>query len=92
MKRLPGFIIMLIFLAGNVVFFIPKISRSMNKLNKLEEHIEELDVKIVGYSKEINLYEEKISKMKNEFYREKMGRDKHKLIKDGEIIYRPANQ
>lgn len=91
MKRLPGFIIMLVFLAGNVVFFAPKISRSVNKLNKLNEQIRELDFKIVGYGKEIKAYEEKILKMKDEFYREKMGRDKHKLVKEGETIYRPAN-
>ncbi|MGL5542930.1 MAG: hypothetical protein ACRDB2_06325, partial [Fusobacteriaceae bacterium] len=75
MKRLPGFIIMLIFLAGNVIVFAPKISRSMNKLNKLNEQIKELDFKIAGYGKEVKVYEEKILKMKDDFYREKMGRD-----------------
>ncbi|MGL4403127.1 MAG: septum formation initiator family protein [Fusobacteriaceae bacterium] len=91
MKRLPGFIIMLIFLAGNVIVFTPKISRSINKLSKLNTHIGELDLKIAGYGKEVRVYEEKILKMKDEFYREKMGRDKHKLVKEGESIYRPAN-
>lgn len=91
MKRLPIFISLLIFLAGNGVFFIPKISRSVNKLSKLNDQIAELDLKIIGYGKEIKNYEDKILKMKDEFYREKMGRDKYKLIKEGETIYKPTN-
>lgn len=91
MKRLPIFIILLIFLAGNAIFFIPKISRSLTKLEKLNEQIREIDLKSSGYGKEIKSYEDKILKMKNDFYREKMGRDKHKLIKEGEMIYKPAN-
>lgn len=91
MKRLPIFIILLFFLGGNALFFLPKISRSLNKLEKLNEQIKDLDIKIAGSEKEIKNYEQKILKMQNEFYREKMGRDKHKLIQEGEQIYKPAN-
>lgn len=91
MKRLPTFVFLLAFMAGNAVFFMPKISRSLNKISQLDKQIKELDLRIAGYKKEIKSYDEKTIKMKSDFYREKMGRDKHKLIKEGETIYKPAN-
>lgn len=89
MKGVIIFLASIIFLGGNLYVFIPSIMRSYNKLEKLDRQGRDLDSKIIYYKQEITAYEDKIEKMKDEFYREKMGRDKHKLVKEGETVYKP---
>lgn len=89
MKNIIVFFMAAIFLGANMYIFVPSIMRSNNKIEKLDKQAKELDSRISFYKQEIAEYEGKIEKMKDEFYKEKMGRDKHKLIKEGETIYRP---
>jgi cell division protein FtsB len=66
----------------------PNIYRSYIRLTKLKIEREELTLKKEQYVEQIRIYDEEIEKLKQNFYREKIAREKLFMIKEGEKIIR----
>lgn len=84
--------IVLIGLLGiNIFIFVPQINRSYVKIKRIEKRINEIDSKVLAFKEEIKDYSEKIEKLKLPYYREKIGREKLQMVKEGEQVYKLAN-
>lgn len=88
MNRTISTLIFMVILAINVAIFSPQIMRSIVKINKMNLHLKDINVKILVYKEKIEDYNEKIEKLKNPYYREQIGREKLHMVNDGEIIYK----
>ena len=67
---------------------IPNIYRSYVRLQKLKNERAELTLKRDQYEEQLRIYDEEIEKLKQNFYREKIAREKLFMIKEGEKIIR----
>nr|WP_240934740.1 septum formation initiator family protein [Fusobacterium sp. FSA-380-WT-3A] len=78
-----------IFFSSIVVFaFIPRIYRSYEKITRLNAELTSLKEKKDILNENIKEYERDIKNLDNEFYREKLVREKLKMVKPGEEIYK----
>lgn len=72
----------------NLYYFVPYISRSYVKIEKLKREQVEIDKKIELVKKEIEEYNKSISTLEDDFQREKIARNKLQMVKEQEEIYR----
>ncbi|MGL6063615.1 MAG: FtsB family cell division protein [Fusobacteriaceae bacterium] len=91
MKKIIFSIVIVSFLSVNIIIFFPQIQRSYTKIKRIEKKIEEIESKSLGLKEEIKDYSEKIEKLKIPYYREKIGREKLQMVKEGEEVYKLAN-
>ena len=92
MKKYIKNIIILIFLSINIFIFIPQIKRSLSKIYRLDKSINEIDSQIEGISEKILEFDERILDSKIDFYREKIGREKLQMVREGEKIYKEIKE
>lgn len=81
-------IIISIIIGGNCTVFFPQIARSHIKYSRNMKKINELDVKILALKEQIDEYSKKVGELNDPYYIERIGRDKLKMVKEGEKIYK----
>lgn len=91
MGKYVVYTILLAFVGANIYMFFPSIQRSRVKMERIDKRVLEINSKIAGYDEKIAEYDEKIGKLKIDFYREKLGREKLQMVKEGEKIYKVTN-
>lgn len=72
----------------NLYYFVPYISRSYVKIEKLKREQKELDEKIEVAKEKIEIYNNKIDTLEDDFQREAIARNRLQMIKESEEIYR----
>ena len=72
--------------------FLPQISRSYVKINKLNNEKKMILEKIQLEKNRIKEYNNSIEALENDFKREQISRDRLQMVKEGEEIYRLINQ
>lgn len=82
--------IVIVAILGKLPSTISQIIRSHTKYNKNKSRINEIDVRILTLKDQINEYTEKLEDVKSEYYVERIGRDKLRMVKEGEKIYKLA--
>lgn len=87
MKGVISFILVFLFIGGNLAKFGPQIVRSKIKIEKNSKKIMELEIEKKILIQEISEYQEKLGALNTPFYLEKIGREKLKMVKEGEKIY-----
>lgn len=87
-----GKIACIIFTVIVLYMSLPQIYRSCVKINKLKAEKNQISEKIQLEKSKIEEYNNSIKALEEEFYREKISRDRLQMIKDGEEIYRLKNQ
>ena len=80
--------LILLFISINIFIFIPQMKRSLGKIDRLDNKILEIDSQIKVINRKIIEYDIKILDSKNSFYREKIGREKLQMVREGEKIYK----
>ena len=72
----------------NLYYFVPYISRSYVKIEKLKREQKELAEKIEVAKEKIEIYNNKIDTLEDDFQREAIARNRLQMIKESEEIYR----
>ena len=88
MKQILILIIVTVLVGGNCVAFFPQIARSYSKYSKNMRKISEIDIKVLALTEQIDDYSKKVVELSDPYYIERIGRDKLKMVKDGEKIYK----
>lgn len=88
MNRTLFFIVWISIVGVNLAIFEPQIYRSHTKYEKNIRRIKELEIEKKILNEEIKDYKAKLKAIEDSFYLEKIGRDKLKMVKDGEKIYK----
>lgn len=84
--------LILSFILGTICyFFAPPIYRSYSKINRIDRRLVDIDAEILAYQENIKQYDDKLSKLSIEFYREKIAREKLQMVREGEKLYKLAN-
>ncbi len=83
-----GRIILYAIVLLNLYYFVPYISRSYVKIEKLKKEQKEIEKKIELVKKEIEDYNKSIDTLEDDFQREKIARNKLQMVKEQEEIYR----
>ena len=75
-----------------VLKFAPEIWTSQIKLNKLKTDLKILKEKKNTLDQDILSYENEMKNLDVDFYKEKIVREKLKMVKDGEVIYKTVKK
>lgn len=75
----------------NLYYFVPYISRSYVKIEKLKREQKELEEKIEIAKNRIEDYNKSIDTLEDDFQREMIARNKLQMIRENEEIYRFIN-
>lgn len=65
-----------------------QISKNISKKKNITEEIQILDEKIAVIDKQLEKYDDHIKKLKDLYEQEKIARNKLKMVKNGEVIYK----
>lgn len=90
MKKIIFIIVTSGVIGVNLSIFLPQIARSYRKSDKNMKRIHEIDVRMLTLNDQINEYTVKLKDVENSYYMERIGRDKLRMVKDGEKIYKLA--
>ncbi|MGL4392843.1 MAG: septum formation initiator family protein [Fusobacteriaceae bacterium] len=81
--------ILLMFVIGITASkFVPQIIRSNTKIQRTEKAIKDIEKKIIATNDGIESYQKKLKDLEDPFFREKLGREKLQMVRDGEKIYK----
>lgn len=67
---------------------VPQIKKNISKKENLENEIKTAEIKIEQLKEQILKYENFIQKLETDFEQEKIARNKLKMIKENEVIYK----
>jgi len=68
--------------------FIPRIHQSMEKISRLNDEIERIDERLISEEKRLEELKENIERLDDPFYKEKLVRDRLRMVREGEVIYK----
>lgn len=88
MRGILLFIVGMGIIGVNMSIFIPQIVRSNIKYEKNMRKVKDIEVQIAVMEEQIADYGNKTKALEDPFYIEKIGREKLKMVKDGEKIYK----